>query len=159
MATTRPAPEPDPVFDVSSELWHIASDAHLQFIDITERVAERVRRSGVQHGIVSIQTRHTTTAVIVNENEPLLLEDMKDLLERLAPRGGHYRHHDFESRQVPPEESPNGHSHCQAMLLGASESLSIVAGQIQLGTWQRIFLVELDGPRPRTVSVTVLGAR
>jgi len=130
----------------------------LQFIDLTERVLECVRRSGVSNGMVNLQTRHTTTALLVNENEPLLLEDMKQRLQALAPRGLDYRHDDLEKRaNVPAGEPRNGHAHCKALFLRTSETLNIVNGCVQLGAWQRVFLVELDRARPRAVSVMVLG--
>jgi secondary thiamine-phosphate synthase enzyme len=129
-----------------------------QFIDVTEAVVEEVRRSRVRHGLVCVQTLHTTTAVVINENEPGLLMDMAEVLERLVPTGRGYRHDDLERRPgAPPDEPANGDAHCKAMLLSASQTLTIQERRIQLGRWQRIFLVELDGGRLRTVSVTVLG--
>jgi secondary thiamine-phosphate synthase enzyme len=106
-----------------------------------------------------VQTRHTTTGVVVNENEPLLLEDMARALERLAPRELRYRHNDLADRQdLPPEEAENGDAHCKALLLRTSETLAILDGQVQRGRWQRVFLVELDGPRARSLAVVVMGA-
>ena len=129
-----------------------------QFIDLTGMVVRLLRASGVRDGLLSVQTRHTTTAVIVNENEPLLLADMRSVLERLVPKASSYLHNDLGLRgSVPPEETPNGDAHCKAMLLGASESLAVRDGELQLGRWQRIFLVELDGGRRRSVLVTILG--
>ncbi|HEV2177614.1 MAG TPA: secondary thiamine-phosphate synthase enzyme YjbQ [Terriglobia bacterium] len=131
----------------------------LEFIDLTERVREMVRESGVRCGSVNVQTRHTTTAILVSESEPLLMEDLKRQLERLVPCGAAYRHDDFGVRTVNmcPDEKKNGHSHCKALFLHASETLNIVDGNLDLGQWQRIFLIELDRARPRTVSVVVLG--
>ena len=131
-----------------------------QFIDLTEAAAEAVRQSRVRHGLVCVQTLHTTTAVVINENEPGLLQDMAEVLERLVPSGRGYRHDDLECRPgAPPDEPANGDAHCKAMLLSASQTLTIQERCIQLGCWQRIFLVELDGGRDRTVSITVLGTR
>jgi len=136
----------------------ITSAERFDFIDVTDWALERVRASQVWRGMVCVHTAHTTTAVVINENEPLLIGDMKELLERLAPARGHYGHNDLGRRTRPaPDESANGDSHCKAMLLGTSESLTVMDGRMQLGTWQRIFLVELDGPRRRTVRLAVLG--
>jgi secondary thiamine-phosphate synthase enzyme len=150
-----------PTFKVASDLVHLRSEEHLQFVDLTELVRERVRRSGVWYGLVNIQARHTTTAIVVNENEPYLLEDIEDLLERWAPRDAPYRHNDLAARSLSesPGERENGHSHARAVFLGASESMNIVDGNIQLGPWQRIFLVELDGVRERSVSIVVMGVK
>ena len=112
----------------------------------------------MREGMVPVQSRHTTAAVLVNENEPLLLQDFEDLLRRWAPPDAHYRHNDLEAREgAPADERPNGHSHAQALLLGASVCLNVAEGRLDLGEWQSVFLVELDGPRDRTLSVQVLG--
>ena len=130
----------------------------LAFVDITAQVAAIVERSGIADGLVSVQSLHTTAAVVVNENEPLLLQDLRSALERAAPRHLPYRHDDFAQRAaVAPDEPANGHAHCQALFLRASETLGVAGGRPRLGQWQRVFLVELDGPRTRTLAVTVLG--
>jgi len=130
-----------------------------EFIDITDRIGAIVAEAGVQDGLVNVQTLHTTTAVVVNEHEPLLLEDFAALLTRTAPQHAPYRHDDMAARTVnlAPGERPNGHAHCRALLLGCSASLNLAGGRLQLGRWQRIFLVEMDGPRTREISVLVLG--
>jgi secondary thiamine-phosphate synthase enzyme len=130
----------------------------LQFVDITDEVEEIVARAGVTHGWVNVQTKHTTTAIIINENEPLLHEDLKRLLERLAPRSGEYEHNDFSRRvDISPDEPANGHSHCKAIFLPISVCVNVADGLLQLGRWQRIFMVELDESRERSVSVMVMG--
>ena len=137
----------------------VRTPAGLAFVDITAQVAAIVARSGIAEGLVSVQSLHTTAAVVVNENEPLLLQDLRDTLERAAPRHLTYRHDDFSQRAaVPPDEPANGHAHCQALFLRTSETLGVAGGRPRLGQWQRVFLVELDGPRTRTAAVTVLGA-
>ena len=144
--------------EVSSDVVELRTQQRVQFVDLTELVAERVRRSGIGHGLVCVQTRHTTTAVVVNENEPLLIEDAKRMLERLAPRDARYGHNELHRRRgAAADESPNGDAHCRALLLGSSETLAVKSGALQLGRWQRVFLVELDGPRPRTLCVVVMG--
>jgi secondary thiamine-phosphate synthase enzyme len=143
---------------VCRDLVHLRTEKPLQFVDLTALVCERVRRSRVSDGMVVVQSRHTTAAVVVNENEPMLLQDLEELLERWAPAGGRYRHNDLAAREAPPAgEKPNGHAHARALLLGTSVSLNVADGRLDLGEWQSVFLVELDGPRRRTVSVQVLG--
>jgi secondary thiamine-phosphate synthase enzyme len=140
-----------------SQIW-FESVGSPQFIDLTEEVAALVEQSGIRDGLVNVQTRHTTTAIIVNENEPLLLDDMAKMLERLAPRDGQYQHNDFERRiDIPPNEPANGHAHCQAIFLPTSVCLNLVDGRLQLGRWQSIFFVELDQGRERCVSLMVIG--
>jgi secondary thiamine-phosphate synthase enzyme len=138
----------------------LATHEPIEFLDITDDVAELVRTAGVRDGLVSIFSRHTTAAVRIQEDEPLLLEDLRAFLQRLAPSHAHYQHNDFRVRTVHmhEDERPNGHSHCLQLLLGTSETVPVLEGELQLGTWQRIFMVELDGPRPhREVLVQVLG--
>ena len=141
------------------DLIQLKTQTCLQFIDITDSIIERVQSSGVWRGWLNVQSKHTTATILLNENEPLLLEDMKRVLENLASRNRNYKHDDFSIRtaNLSPGEYQNGHSHCKAMFLRASETLNIVDGEIDLGLWQRIFLVELDRARERTVSVMVLG--
>ena len=128
------------------------------FLDITEDIAAVVKQSEIQHGLVHICSSHTTAAIRINENEPLLLTDFRRLLERLVP-GGDYDHDDLVRRPgVPPDEPRNGHAHCQHLLLSSAESLPIVDGRMVLGPYQRVFLIELDSPRPRQVTVQVLGS-
>ena len=126
---------------VCRDVVRLRTEEHLQFVDLTELVEERVRRSGVREGMVTVQSRHTTASVVVNENEPLLLQDFEDLLRRWAPA----------------DERPNSHAHARALLLGASVCLNVAEGRLDLGEWQSVFLVELDGPRDRTLSLQVLG--
>jgi secondary thiamine-phosphate synthase enzyme len=131
----------------------------LQFVDLTDEVKTIVRDSGIREGICNIQTQHTTTAITINENEPLLIQDMKRTLERLASRKRKYRHDDFTVRTVNlgPDEEENGHSHCKALFLQASETVNVIDGNLQLGKWQRIFLIELDRSRDRRISVMTFG--
>jgi len=146
------------VLRVCRDVVRLRTEKPLQFVDLTALLAERVRCSGIRDGTITVQSRHTTAAVVVNENEPLLIEDFEDALERWAPRGARYRHNDLSARgRVPPGEKPNGHAHARALLLGGSVTLNVAAGKIDLGEWQSVFLVELDGPRCRTVSVQVMG--
>ena len=133
------------------------TDGAGHFIDITDDVAGHVKRSGIRNGIVQIYSKHTTAAIRINEHEPLLLSDFRRLLDRIAPPGS-YEHDELEKRaNVPPDEPLNARAHLQHLLLSSSESLPVVEGEIQLGTWQRVFLVELCSPRHRQVTVQVLG--
>ena len=130
-----------------------------EFLDITQQVRQCVEESKVDQGFVMVYSKHTTAAIKINENEPLLLEDMESFLERMSPRDKDYRHNDFSIRTVnmTEDECPNGHAHCQHLLLGSSETIPIMDGRMQFGRWQSIFMVELDHPRPREVVVQVMG--
>jgi len=132
----------------------------LEFLDCTDRFEELLQNSGIHAGFMSLQSKHTTAALLINENEPLLLSDMKRTLERLAPQQETYLHNDFSIRTVnmQDQEDRNGHSHCKAIFLPTSQVLNIVENRLDLGKWQRIFLLELDQAKTRTVSVTILGS-
>jgi secondary thiamine-phosphate synthase enzyme len=137
----------------------VATERAMEFIDLTERIEALAAEAGIHAGLVNIQSLHTTTAIVINEHEPLLLADFEALLARAAPQDARYRHDDMDVRtaNLAPGERANGHAHCHALLLGSSASLNVAEGRLQLGRWQRVFLVELDGPRLREVSVLVLG--
>jgi secondary thiamine-phosphate synthase enzyme len=137
----------------------IASERPTQFVDLTDQLEAFVADSGIRLGLLNVQTLHTTTAVVVNEHEPLLLADFAMLLEALAPSHTCYRHDDVTVRTVNLTlgERANGHAHCRALLLPPSACLNVVGGRLQLGQWQRVFFVDLDGPRPRQVSVVLFG--
>jgi len=146
---------------VHHDTVRLRSEEPTQFIDLTESVVSAARLSGVAYGFVAIQVLHTTAAIVINENEPLLLDDLKAMLERLAPSDAVYAHDDPHRRRVNrlPEERANGRAHARALLLGTSQVVNIVEGRLVLGRWQSVMLVELDGPRERTISITVMGFR
>jgi len=130
------------------------------FFDVTDLVCDVVARSAVGYGQVLVTTAHTTCALIVQENEPLLLADLADRLRRFAAEDELYRHNEMDVRTVNVcgiDECANGHSHCQHALLGVGVSLPVREGALVLGRWQRLLLVELDHPRPRALSVQVTG--
>ena len=149
--------QPWPVVKLLS--FRITTERAPQFIDITDEVQRLVAESGVNDGTATVFCRHTTAAIRINENEPLLLTDMEEFLKRVAPRELYYRHNDFSIRteNMTEDECPNAHAHCQHLILGASETIPIVDGRLALGRWQRIFLVELDRPRTREVQIQVFG--
>ena len=126
----------------------------LQLINITDRVNEIVRASGIRDGIVHLQSLHTTTAVFLNEWQDALLSDIRGYIEGAVPRDAYRRHND---PQFSDCERANGDSHLKGMLLGQSLSLQVRNASVLLGTWQSIIFAEFDGPRSRTVAVQVSG--
>ncbi len=129
-----------------------------EFVDLTTRLRDEVRRSGLRMGRVHIQSLHTTLGLAVNENEPLLLRDFESLLERLAPGGAGYQHDDFERRlDIALDEPVNGHAHCRQLLLTGHTTLLVEEGELVLGRWQSVFAVELDGPRHRELATQLDG--
>jgi secondary thiamine-phosphate synthase enzyme len=138
---------------------HVTTRHATEFIDLTDRLETLVADSGIRFGFLNVQTLHTTTGIVVNEHEPLLLTDFQALLEGAMPADGRYRHDDMTARTVnmTDAERPNGHAHCRALVLPSAACLNVAGGRLLLGRWQRVFLVELDGPREREVSALVFG--
>ncbi len=131
----------------------------VEFVDLTPRLADVVSDSGLIEGALIVQSRHTTAGLMINENEALLLADLEAMFGRVAPTTAAYGHDDFDRRAhtVGPRERVNGHAHCRAALLRTSEYLSVMAGALNLGRWQRVFLVDFDGGQPRQIGLTLLG--
>lgn len=125
--------------------------------DLTPELRTLVAASNMRSGFVAVSSRHTTTALTVNENEQRLLDDVRNFLTRLIPPGAGYRHDDIQLRDCPPDEPRNAHAHLAAMLLGSSEVIPIIDGTLALGTYQSLLLIELDGPRSRRISVQLVG--
>lgn len=130
-----------------------------EWVDLTPAILRLIRTCGLATGQVTVQTRHTTTGLLVNEHEPLLLEDLTALFERVAPAAVPYAHDDRTRRTVnlTAHERVNGHAHCRAALLRASEIVHVSAGAPMLGRWQRVLFAEFDGPQTRQVSLLLSG--
>jgi secondary thiamine-phosphate synthase enzyme len=132
---------------VHSEDVGIRSDTRSQWVDVTRRVSEVVDNSGVNDGVVTVASLHTTAGVTLNENaDPDVQRDFFWKLEQLIPREDAYHHGEG-----------NSDSHLKASLVGLSVQVPIRGGRLVLGTWQSIYFCEFDGPRSRRVSVTVMG--
>jgi len=142
---------------ILSALLNLETHTDIELINITHQVQQQVDETGIHQGHVLLFSCHTTTAVVVNEDESRLLVDIKAYLQKLAPPGERYLHNDLHLRIVPPDEPMNAHSHLMAMTLGNSELVPVVDGKLALGTYQSILLVELDGPRQRRLRVQVSG--
>ena len=131
---------------VNSYFLKIDTNKNFEIIDITSRINELI---DVEEGIISIFSRHSTSAIVVNENESGLLRDMEFTLDNLIDDKYTYDHDRIDD---------NARSHLKSFLLSSSECLPIKNGRLDLGTWQSVFFIELDGPRHgRTISLTIIG--
>lgn len=139
-------------------LWRgevsVRSSRRLEVIDVTREVRRLVRESGISEGLASAWVPHTTAALTVNEPDPDLWEDILEALARLVPVEGDYRHNAKYSG-LPGEQ--NAHAHILSSIIQPGIAIPVSSGDLDLGTWQAVLLVELDGPRTRRVRVTVLG--
>jgi secondary thiamine-phosphate synthase enzyme len=121
----------------------------VDFQDITSKVRETIRASGVQSGICHIFVPHTTAGITVNEHaDPSVVEDIKAQLEAMVPQSRNYRHMEG-----------NSPAHIKASLIGSSEVLFVEEGELVLGTWQGIFFCEFDGPRSRSLLIKIMPDR
>jgi secondary thiamine-phosphate synthase enzyme len=145
---------------VSKEIEFISNGMY-DYMDVTEEAKKFVQESGVENGIVNAQTLHTTTAILLNEKETGLLEDIKKNLNKLAPNDIYYQHDDFNIRteNMCDDECRNGHSHCKAIQLPTNHCINILNGKMQLGTWQRLLFFELDRARTRKMQILVMGIK
>ena len=125
-----------------------------QLINITDRINEIVRKSGIRDGMVHLQSLHTTTSVFLNEWQDALLHDVRTFLEDVVKRDAYYRHNDPVYSDC---ERQNADSHLRGMIMGQSLCLQVRNSAVLLGTWQSIILAEFDGPRSRSMSVQVSG--
>lgn len=142
---------------IAHTLLEIPTAESIGIYDVTQKIQDFVDAQKIHSGHVLVFSRHTTTALSVNECEERLLVDIKNYLKKLAPPEDRYLHNDLHLREVPPDEPINAHSHLMAMTLGNSEMVPIVEGQLALGTYQSVMFVELDGPRQRTLFVQAVG--
>src|SRR2546428_6674323 len=140
-----------------SRTLEIQTEKGPQFVDITDRVEAATKESGLENGFAVVFSKHTTAAISINESEPHLIRDMEEMLEKMAPADHDYAHNRYAHALSTNGERPNGHSHCRQLLLGASESVPVRDGQLMVGQWQRIFLVELDHGRDREVVIQLVG--
>ena len=142
---------------VINELVELETESGIGVYNLTPYLTKILESSRVKNGQVLVFSRHTTTALAINEYEERLLEDIKVYLKKLAPPSDKYLHNDLHLRIVPPDEPMNAHSHLMAMTLSTSEVIPVIEGQLALGTYQSVLFFDLDGPRKRTVLVQISG--
>ncbi|ASJ03326.1 hypothetical protein A3L09_08680 [Thermococcus profundus] len=131
--------------------FEVPTRERFQVVDITDEVQRAVWKGKLKHGIAVVFTRHTTTGLMINEPESGLLEDFKEKMKELIPKGVGYKHDRIDH---------NAHSHLRAgLFLNTELVIPVDEGELLLGTWQRILFVELDGPRHRRVSVMLCPCR
>jgi secondary thiamine-phosphate synthase enzyme len=132
------------------EIFSVDTRGARQSVDITDEVRAIVGRSGASEGLCQVMALHSTAAVVLNEtHDPNLATDIEKALERMVPSGGGWLHDRIDN---------NAHAHIKAAMLGPSELMPVQGGELLLGTWQRLILMDFDGPRTRRISVTLLRA-
>jgi len=124
----------------------VKTKSRFESIDITDLVQESIK--GVNEGVAYVIVKHTTCAITINEAERGLMSDYIEWAKKLVPPEGEFKHNIIDN---------NGHAHVISSIIGNSRVVPITGGTLDLGTWQRIILLEFDGPRTRTVLVKVMG--
>ncbi|MEG3938082.1 MULTISPECIES: secondary thiamine-phosphate synthase enzyme YjbQ [unclassified Microcoleus] len=142
---------------IINQTIEILTESGLNIYNITPQIVQLLDSSAVKNGQVIVFSKHTTTALAINEDEERLLADIKVYLQKLAPPGDKYLHNDLHLRIVPADEPINAHSHLMAMTLSTSEVIPVAEGKLALGTWQSVLFFDLDGPRNRSVSIQIMG--
>ncbi|MCX7031359.1 MAG: secondary thiamine-phosphate synthase enzyme YjbQ [Spirochaetes bacterium] len=122
-----------------------------EYLNITDRVEDAVRKSGIAEGMALVSAMHITAGVYVNDAEQGLIEDIDSWLDTLAPARPDYRHH--------RTGEDNGDAHLKNLLIGHEVVLPVTKGRLDLGPWQQVYYAEFDGRRPKRVVVKVLGDR
>jgi secondary thiamine-phosphate synthase enzyme len=131
---------------IFNEKFVFSTKGEIDFMDLTGKVHEVVRKSGIKNGLIHVFAPHATGIIILTEHEPSLDSDIKDFLEKIIPKHGGYRH------------PSNAHSHLRSMLLSPDKTLPIIDGQAIFGTWQSLVFVETDVyPRRRTIILQAIG--
>jgi secondary thiamine-phosphate synthase enzyme len=133
-------------FKVFSTTHGFSTRGEVEFVDLTRQVREAVSESGVKNGLVHVFAPHATGVLILTENEPGLLDDIREFFERLVPKGKGYEH------------PSNAFAHLRSILFPPDRTLPVVDGRVVFGTWQSLLFVETDVcPRRRTVVFQVIG--
>jgi len=126
----------------------IRTKSRVEIVDITNGLKNLLKESNIKNGIMNVFSRHSTSAIVINENETGLVRDFQDALESLIPTDKNYRHNRIDN---------NADSHIRSFFTGVSQTIPTENGSLNLGTWQSVFFIELDGPRNRQVIVTIIG--
>ncbi len=129
-------------------LW-FETKKHRDYLNITDKIAAILLKSGVRDGFVLVSAMHITAGVYVNDAENGLIQDIDEWLEHLCPYRENYRHHHTGET--------NGDSHLKNLLIGHQQIIPVTEGKLDLGTWEQIYYAEFDGRRKKRVIVKVLG--
>jgi secondary thiamine-phosphate synthase enzyme len=139
---------------VVRQTFTLLSEKRTQVLDLTKQIRDILLSADVKEGILLANSLHTTCALFVNEFQGALVEDLKNMLERLVADDGGYKHDDPRYSDC---ERGNAAAHLRAALLGRSIAVGISGGELSLGRFQSILFAELDGPRTRSIDVQIMG--
>lgn len=121
-----------------------------EYINVTDKVRKAVSESGVMEGMVLVSAMHITAGVYVNDDEQGIIQDIDEMLEKLAPYGKDYRHH--------RTGEDNGDAHLKSLLVHHQVIIPVTNGNLDLGPWQQVYYAEFDGQRKKRMVIKVMGA-
>ena len=139
---------------VARETIAVTSEERTEFLDLTKQIRDAVQKHPIAEGIVLVNSLHTTCALLVNEFQGALIDDLKRMVSDLVRERNGYRHDDPRFSDC---ERGNAHAHLRAALLGRSIAVGLAGGELSLGRFQNIIFAELDGPRSRQIDVQIMG--
>lgn len=143
---------------IYKQKFELESKTQIEFINITDKIQEIIDNSGIREGQVLIYSPHTTMGIMINHNEPMLLQDFQKVFHRLIPVDNQYSHDLFELRRGKKADGrSNGQAHCQNILIGISETIPVEKGKMLITEKQSVFAAEFDGSRARDLLVQVIG--
>ena len=120
-----------------------------EYINITDIVEDQLAESGVQEGLILVSAMHITAAVYVNDAESGIIQDIDEMLDRLAPKGPDYRHH--RTGEV------NGDAHLKNILMHHQVMIPVTEGRLDFGPWQQVYYAEFDGRRSKRIIIKIIG--
>jgi secondary thiamine-phosphate synthase enzyme len=133
-------------FRVVNITHYFSTKGAMDFVDLTDEIQGAVSASGIRNGFVHVFAPHATGILIITENDPALLNDIRNFIEEVIPKRREYQH------------PSNAHAHLRSVLLPPDRTLPLIGGHVEFGTWQTLFFVETDVyPRKRTVIMQIMG--
>ena len=132
-----------------TEYFWFDTGKHREFINITDKVEKVLQKSRIKEGMILVSAMHITAGVYINDDEPGIIKDIEEWLEKLAPGGLDYRHH--QTGEV------NGDSHLKNILVGHQVMVPVTEGRLDLGPWQQVFYAEFDGQRRKRLIIKAMG--
>ena len=133
----------------TTEYFWFNTTKHREFINITDEVEKVLQKSGIKEGMILVSAMHITAGVYINDDEPGIIKDIEEWLEKLAPQGLDYYHH--RTGEI------NGDSHLKNILMGHQVIVPVTEGRLDLGPWQQIFYAEFDGQRRKRLLIKAMG--
>lgn len=140
--------------NMMKDVINIRTHQTYEILDVTDKVEAILAKSKIKEGILVCYVPHTTAAITINEGDETVFEDLLGLLKKWVPRKGNYKHN-AKYAGIPQEE--NAHAHIISSIIQPSITIPVTNSELELGTWQRILFIELDGPRNRRIIIKIMG--